>query len=88
VLVRQVSGTLENFDFQNNQGMADAFKQVLDAIIPFSIAIVIFSFPRGFYPKGSMGRFVFGSIVVLLILFLVNAAFLSGGLERSLIGRS
>jgi len=78
-----ISGTLENTNFQNNQGMADAFKEVLNAIIPFSIFIVLFSFLRGFYPKGTFARVLFGAIVVVLILMLVDAAFLSGGLENA-----
>ena len=83
IFLTLISVTLEKNSFQNNQGMADAFKEVLDAIIPFSIFIVIFSFPRGFYPKGTFARVLFGAVVVVLILMLVDAAFLSGGLESA-----
>jgi len=81
IFLTLISVTLENIDFQNNQGMADAFKEVLNAIIPFGILIVLLSFPRGFYPKGTFARVLFGAIVVVLTLMLVDAAFLSGGLE-------
>jgi hypothetical protein len=81
ILLTSISIILEKNSFQNNQGLADAFKDVLNAIIPFSILIVLLSFPRGFYPKGTFARALFGAIVVVLILLLVDAAFLSGGLE-------
>jgi hypothetical protein len=83
VVLTLISESIDDMDFQNSIGLADVFIQVLDAIIVFSIIIVILSFFRGFYPKGTFSRAVFGVLVIAFMLILLNAAFLEGGLKKA-----
>jgi len=83
VVLTLLSGTIGDANFQNSSGLASAFNQVLDAVILFGIIIVILSFFRGFYPKGTFARVLIGVLVVAVILIMLQAAFLNGGLESA-----
>ena len=83
VILTLISGTVGGMDIQNSSGLASALNQVLDAVILFGIIIVILSFFRGFYPKGTFARALIGLFVTVAILMMLQAAFLNGGLERA-----
>jgi hypothetical protein len=68
----------------NNLGLASEIDAIATAIIPVSIIIVVLSFPYGFYPKGSFGRFVFGVALVPLLVLFVLSVFGNGALQRAL----
>ncbi|MDD1770284.1 MAG: hypothetical protein LUO79_04275, partial [Methanomassiliicoccales archaeon] len=68
----------------NNLALASEIDSIATAIIPVSIIIVVLSFPWGFYPKGSFGRFVFGIVVTPILVLFVLSVFASGALQRAL----
>ncbi len=68
----------------NNLGLASEIDAIATAIIPVSIIIVAISFPYGFFPKGSFGRFVFGMALVPVLVLFVLSVFGNGALQRAL----
>ncbi len=42
-------------------------EEVMNIVVIFGIPIAVLSFFRGFYPRGSISRFIFGTIVVVLV---------------------
>jgi hypothetical protein len=71
-------------DILNNLALASEIDNIATAIIPISVIIVILSFPWGFYPKGSFGRFLFGIVVTPILVLFVLSVFMNGQLQQAL----
>jgi len=74
------------FDFTDTNALAlrNALNDMTQALLLFGVPVLVLSWLRGFYPRGTISRWAFGSLLGLLMIGMFTALLLFTGLQDAL----